>query len=110
MSYEDRDFPVKKNIIRLPSAPKIFRISDCGGSEDKLRDRIGNMVNQGYQERDTLEKKGLIRKIRIHQDYFNDQININLNFLKGGIETYKSNFMYKFYLNKAHNKLSTCNY
>ena len=57
-----------------------------------------------------IEKKGLIRKIRIHQDYFNDQININLNFLKGGIETYKSNFMYKFYLNKAHNKLSTCNY
>ena len=61
LSYEDRDFPVKKNVIRLPSAPKIFRISDCGGSEDKLRDRIGNMVNQGYQERDTLEKKGLIK-------------------------------------------------
>jgi hypothetical protein len=33
LSYEDRDFPVKKNIIRLPSAPKIFRICDCGGSE-----------------------------------------------------------------------------
>lgn len=61
LSYEDRDKPTTKNVIRLPVAPNMFRISDCGGNEDKFREHLGNMVQQGYKERDTLEKKGLIK-------------------------------------------------
>ena len=59
-SYEDRNKPVNKN-TRLPSAPNMFRISDCGGNEDKFRDHLGRMVQQGYKERNTLEKQGLIK-------------------------------------------------
>lgn len=68
LSYEDRDTPVKRNIIRLPSAPKVLRISDCGGSEDKLRERLGNVASQGYKERDILEEKGLIKVSNSQKD------------------------------------------
>ena len=59
LSYEDRDRPVTKNIIRIPAATNMLRILDS--NENKLRDHLGTMVQQGYRERDTLEKKGLIK-------------------------------------------------
>ena len=59
LSYEDRDKPLTKNIIRIPAATNMLRILDS--NENKLRDHLGKMVQQGYQERDTLEKKGLIK-------------------------------------------------
>lgn len=57
--YEDRDKPVNKNIIRIPAATNMLRILDT--NENKIRDRLGSMVQQGYKQRDTLEKKGLIK-------------------------------------------------
>ena len=30
-------------------------------NENKIRDRLGSMAQQGYKQRDTLEKKGLIK-------------------------------------------------
>lgn len=59
LSYEDRDKPVTKNIIRIPAATNMLRILDS--NENKLRDHLGKMVQKGYRERDTLEKKGLIK-------------------------------------------------
>lgn len=59
LSYEDRDKPITKNIIRIPAATNMLRILDS--NENKLRDHLGTMVQQGYRERDTLEKKGLIK-------------------------------------------------
>jgi len=59
LSYEDRDKPLTKNIIRIPAATNMLRILDR--NENKLRDHLGMMVQQGYRERDTLEKKGLIK-------------------------------------------------
>jgi hypothetical protein len=59
LSYEDRDKPLTKNIIRIPAATNMLRILDS--NENKLRDHLGTMVQQGYRERDTLEKKGLIK-------------------------------------------------
>ena len=59
LSYEDRDKPVTKNIIRIPAATNMLRILDS--NENRLRDHLGKMVQKGYQERDTLEKKGLIK-------------------------------------------------
>ena len=58
LSYEDRDKPVNKNVIRIPAATNMLRILDT--NENKFRDHLGKMVQQGYKERDTLEKKGLI--------------------------------------------------
>jgi len=57
--YEDRNKIVKKNIIRIPAATNMLRILDT--NENKIRDRLGSMVQQGYKQRDTLEKKGLIK-------------------------------------------------
>jgi hypothetical protein len=59
LSYEDRDKPVSKNVIRIPAATSMFRILDS--NENKIRDHLGVMAQQGYKERDTLEKKGLIK-------------------------------------------------
>jgi hypothetical protein len=59
LPYEDRNNPVNKNVIRIPAATAMFRILDS--NENKIRDRLGSMAQQGYKERDTLEKKGLIK-------------------------------------------------
>ena len=59
LSYEDRDKPVNSNVIRIPAATNMLRILDT--NENKFRDHLGKMVQQGYKERDTLEKRGLIK-------------------------------------------------
>lgn len=59
LPYEDRDRPVNKNTIRIPAATNMLRVIDS--NEDKLRNRLGMMVERGYQERDYLESKGLIK-------------------------------------------------
>jgi ribosomal protein L28 len=59
LPYEDRDKPVNKNTIRIPAATNMLRVIDS--NEDKLRNRLGMMVERGYQERDYLESKGLIK-------------------------------------------------
>jgi hypothetical protein len=57
--YEDRNKIVKKDIIRIPAATNMLRILNT--NENKIRDRLGIMAQQGYKQRDTLEKKGLIK-------------------------------------------------
>ena len=66
LSYEDRDKPVNKNIIRIPAPTNMLRILDT--NENKFRDHLGKMVQKGYKERDTLEKRGLIKVSNVEKE------------------------------------------
>ena len=59
-----RKFPCRDPFIELSiTAPNIATISDNGGKEDKAREQILSFAEQGYKERDTKEKLGLIKEM-----------------------------------------------
>jgi len=59
LPYEDRDKPVNINVIRVPAPTNMLRILDT--QQNRIRNHLGMMVEKGYQERDYLESKGLIK-------------------------------------------------
>ena len=59
-----RKFPCRDPFVELAiTAPNIATISDRGGREDKAREQILSSAEQGYKERDTKEKLGLIKEM-----------------------------------------------
>ena len=59
-----RKFPCRDPFVELSiTAPNIATISDNGGKEDKAREQILPFAEQGYKERDTKEKLGLIKEM-----------------------------------------------
>jgi hypothetical protein len=44
----------------------MLRILDT--NENKFRDHLGKMVQKGYKERDTLEKRGLIKVSNVEKE------------------------------------------